>query len=74
MPKANNCDVNDTNTRTYATEAALVKGLTNFGLEEFTYIVVWNAAGRCTAIFNRIAHEAHGNLTVAASRGFLTLG
>lgn len=58
--------------KSYATEANLVKALTKLGFINSRPLVVCNRAGRFTAVFP--ASECNGNMTLFAREGFMTLG
>ena len=58
--------------RSYATEAALMKGLERLGLTGYRPLVVRNREGRWTAVFG--VSSFSGYLALAASKGFMTIG
>ncbi len=61
------------NSRSYATEAALVKALTKYGFAQDRYTIVLNRAGRFTAIFP-FSNIKDGNVMRYSHRGFMTIG
>jgi 3-mercaptopyruvate sulfurtransferase SseA len=63
------------NAKSYATEANLMKALTNLGLDKMRPIVVCNREGRFTAIFGlHLSGMAEtGNVMAAAHHGFKTV-
>lgn len=62
------------NTRTYATEANLIKGLDSFGLARFKPLIV-NHGNRFTAVFSWATMQAMGECYVgrASCVGFMTI-
>lgn len=65
--------MNIDNSKSYATEANLMKALEKLGFDKDRHIVVCNRAGRYTAIFPA-SNIKGGYLAVYAQHGFFTLG
>lgn len=58
--------------RSYATEAQLVRALEKRGLGKLFPLIVRNREGRWTAVFG--VSNLQGNITLCARQGFMTIG